>query len=144
MNEGQIILYRTDDGQAALSLHARDGSVWMNQAQLAELFATSVPNISMHISNVLKDKELSEISVIQNYLTTAADGKDYSVTFYALEMILAIGYRVRSPRGTQFRQWAYFPTARLISSAPTVRPIAAQGNALGYNHPRTPSPERAA
>jgi hypothetical protein len=106
MNEGQIILYRTDDGQAALLLHARDGSVWMNQAQLAELFATSVPNISMHISNVLKDKELSEISVIQNYLTTAADGKDYSVTFYALEMILAIGYRVRSPRGTQFRQWA--------------------------------------
>ena len=106
MNDGEIILYRTDDGQAALSLHARDGSVWMNQAQLAELFATSVPNISMHISKVLQDKELSADSVVQNYLTTAADGKDYSVAFYSLEMILAIGYRVRSPRGTQFRQWA--------------------------------------
>lgn len=106
MNDGEIILYRTDDGQAALSLHARDGSVWMNQAQLAELFATSVPNISMHISKVLQDRELSADSVVQNYLTTAADGKDYSVAFYSLEMILAIGYRVRSPRGTQFRQWA--------------------------------------
>jgi len=106
MNEGQIILYRTDDGQAALSLYARDGTVWMNQAQLAELFATSKQNISLHIINILKDNELSENSVVKDYLTTAADGKDYSVTFYALEMILAIGYRVRSPRGTQFRQWA--------------------------------------
>ena len=106
MNHGKIILYHTDDGQAALSLYARDGSVWMNQAQLAELFATSVPNISMHISNVLQENELSSFSVVKNYLTTAADGKDYSVTFYSLEMILAIGYRVRSPRGTQFRQWA--------------------------------------
>ncbi len=106
MKDGNIILYRTDDGQAALSLHARDGSVWMNQAQLAELFATSVPNISMHISKVIQDKELSADSVVQNYLTTAADGKEYSVAFYSLEMILAIGYRVRSPRGTQFRQWA--------------------------------------
>jgi hypothetical protein len=106
MNDEKIILYRTDDGQAAVSLCARDGSVWMNQSQLAELFATSVPNISMHISNVLQDKELSDISVVKDYLTTAADGKDYSVTFYSLEMILAIGYRVRSPRGTQFRQWA--------------------------------------
>jgi hypothetical protein len=106
MNDEKIILYRTDDGQAAVSLYARDGSVWMNQSQLAELFATSVPNISMHISNVLQDKELSDISVVKDYLTTAADGKKYSVSFYSLEMILAIGYRVRSPRGTQFRQWA--------------------------------------
>ena len=106
MNDEKIILYRTNDGQAALSLYARDGSVWMNQAQLAELFATSKQNISLHIINVLQDKELSADSVIKEYLTTATDGKDYSVAFYALEMILAIGYRVRSPRGTQFRQWA--------------------------------------
>ena len=78
----------------------------MNQSQLAELFATSVPNISMHISNILKEKELNANSVIKDYLTTATDGKDYNVTFYSLEMILAIGFRVRSKRGTQFRQWA--------------------------------------
>ena len=80
--------------------------VWMNQNQLAELFDTSVPNISMHIANILKEKELDAISVVKQYLTTAADGKDYQVTFYSLEMVLAIGFRVRSKRGTQFRIWA--------------------------------------
>ena len=85
---------------------AKDGSVWMNQNQLAELFDTSIPNISMHISNILKEGELREVSVIKNYLTTAADGKEYNVTFYALDMILSIGFRVRSKRGTQFRMWA--------------------------------------
>ena len=78
----------------------------MNQNQLAELFATSVPNISMHISNILKEGELEQNSVIKDYLTTASDGKEYRVTFYSLEMILAIGFRVRSKRGTQFRIWA--------------------------------------
>jgi len=107
MNEEQnIIIYNTLDGKTSVSLFARDGSVWMNQAQLAELFATSVPNISMHISNILEEKELDENSVIKDYLTTAADGKKYNVSFYSLDMIIAIGFRVRSKRGTQFRQWA--------------------------------------
>nr|NJM02704.1 virulence RhuM family protein [Desulfobacula sp.] len=101
-----IIIYNTADGKAAVSLYAKDGRVWMNQNQLAKLFDTSVPNISMHISNILKDKELDEKSVIKDYLTTAADGKDYRVTFYSLEMVLAVGFRVRSKRGTQFRIWA--------------------------------------
>tara|TARA_R110000796_G_scaffold96719_4_gene203274 strand:+ start:48477 stop:49466 length:990 start_codon:yes stop_codon:yes gene_type:complete len=104
--ESQIIIYNTQDGKASVSLYARDGDVWMNQQQLAELFDTSVPNISMHVSNILKDKELNEISVVKNYLTTAADGKKYEVIFYSLAMILAIGFRVRSTRGTQFRIWA--------------------------------------
>ncbi|MCD2424923.1 virulence RhuM family protein [Niabella pedocola] len=104
--EQNIIIYKTQDGKTSVSLYAKDGSVWMNQQQLAELFDTSVPNISMHISNILKDRELNENSVIKEYLTTAADGKDYRVTFYSLDMILAIGFRVRSKRGTQFRQWA--------------------------------------
>lgn len=101
-----IIIYNTADGKANVTLFARDGSVWMNQNQLAELFDTSVPNISMHISSILNDNELRADSVIKYYLTTAADGKQYEVAFYALEMILAIGFRVRSKRGTQFRIWA--------------------------------------
>jgi hypothetical protein len=104
--ERNIIIYNTVDGKASVSLYAKDGNIWMNQNQLAELFATSVPNISMHISNILKDGELEQKSVIKDYLTTASDGKEYNVTFYSLDMILAIGFRVRSKRGTQFRIWA--------------------------------------
>ncbi|MFN8712729.1 MAG: virulence RhuM family protein [Bacteroidota bacterium] len=106
MEEQNIIIYNTLDGKTAVSLLTKDGTVWMNQNQLAELFDTSVPNISMHISNILKENELQEDSVVKDYLTTATDGKAYKVTFYSLEMILAIGFRVRSKRGTQFRQWA--------------------------------------
>lgn len=105
-NNQNIIIYNTVDGKASVSLFAKDGIVWMNQNQIAKLFDTSVPNISMHISNILKEKELETNSVIKDYLTTASDGKDYNVTFYALDMILAIGFRVRSKRGTQFRIWA--------------------------------------
>ncbi len=101
-----IIIYRTADGRASVTLYAKDGKIWLNQQQMAELFATSKPNISMHIANVLKEKELNEISVVKNFLTTAADGKNYNVVFYSLEMIIAVGYRVRGVRGTQFRQWA--------------------------------------
>jgi hypothetical protein len=89
-----------------VALFERDGSVWLNQNQLAELFDTSKQNISLHINNILSDKELSANSVVKEYLTTAVDGKEYNITFYTLEMILAIGYRVRSKRGVQFRQWA--------------------------------------
>lgn len=105
-NQQNIIIYKTADGKASVALYAKDGNIWMNQNQLAELFATSVPNISMHISNILKEGELERDSVIKDYLTTATDGKEYNVTFYSLDMILAIGFRVRSKRGTQFRIWA--------------------------------------
>lgn len=106
MEENNIIIYNTDDGKAKVVLYAKDGNIWMNQNQLAELFDTSIPNISIHISNILKEGELRQNSVIKEYLTTASDGKDYNVTFYSLDMILAIGFRVRSKRGTQFRIWA--------------------------------------
>jgi hypothetical protein len=105
-NQPNIIIYNTADGKASVSLYTKEGSIWMNQSQLAELFDTSIPNISIHISNILKEKELPLNSVIKDYLTTAQDGKEYNVTFYALDMILAIGFRVRSKRGTQFRIWA--------------------------------------
>lgn len=105
-NDNQIILYNTVDGKASVALYARDGNVWLNQNQLAELFATSKQSISYHILNVFKDNELQDKSVVKEYLTTASDGKQYRVVFYSLEMIMAIGFRVRSIRGTQFRQWA--------------------------------------
>lgn len=73
---------------------------------MAELFATSKQTISYHVINILKDNELTESSVVKEYLTTAADGKSYNTVFYSLEMIIAVGYRVRGFRGTQFRQWA--------------------------------------
>ena len=101
-----IIIYNTADGKASVVLYARDGKIWLNQQQMAELFATSKQTISHHIINILKEKELLETAVVKQYLTTAADGKNYNVVFYSLEMILAVGFRVRGVRGTQFRQWA--------------------------------------
>jgi len=106
MENTNIIIYQSEDGKTSVSLIAKDGSVWMNQNQIAELFATSKQNIGQHIAKILAEKELQTNSVVKNYFTTASDGKNYEVTFYSLEMILAIGFRVRSKRGTQFRQWA--------------------------------------
>ena len=107
MNKEQnIIIYNTSDSKTSVSLFAKDGNIWMNQNQLAELFDTSKQNISLHIVTILNEKELSANSVVKDYLITASDGKKYNVTFYSLEMILAIGFRVRSKRGTQFRKWA--------------------------------------
>lgn len=101
-----IIIYSSPDGKINVSLMTRDGKIWLSQSQISDLFGTSVQNISYHIINILKDKELDENSVIKDYLITASDGKKYNVICYSLEMILAIGYRVRSVRGVQFRQWA--------------------------------------
>ena len=98
----EIIIYNADDGSTKVALMTRDGNVWLNQNQLAELFDTSKQNISLHIINILKENELDENSVVKDYLTTAADGKNYNVTFYSLDLILAVGFRVRSKRGTQF------------------------------------------
>lgn len=106
LSEGELVLYATEDGLARLYLRAEDSTVWLTQAELAELFQTSLQNISLHIKNILAEGELAEPAVLKENLITAADGKDYRTKLYRLEMILAIGYRVRSPRGTQFRQWA--------------------------------------
>lgn len=105
-NKQNIIIYKTADGKASVALYAKDGNIWMNQNKLTELFATSKQNISLHISNILKEGELSENSVVKDYLTTAADGKNYSTKYYNLDVIISVGYRVKSHRGTQFRIWA--------------------------------------
>ena len=104
--KNDIIIYRTADGKSSVALYAKDGKIWLNQQQIAELFATSKQNVSLHILNILKESELDEKTVVKNYLTTASDGKQYSIVFYSLEMILSVGYRIRSVRGIQFRQWA--------------------------------------
>ena len=99
-------MYYSPDGKVRVSLWQQGDNVWLNQNQLAELFDTSKQNIGLHIKNIIKDNELNENSVVKYFLTTAADGKKYNTAFYNLEMILAIGFRVRNPRGVQFRQWA--------------------------------------
>lgn len=104
--QNDIIIYHSKDGKVNVALMTRDGNVWLSQQQMATLFASSVPNVSMHISKILKEEELDKNSVIKYFLTTAADGKSYEVAFYSLQMIIAVGFRVRGVRGTQFRQWA--------------------------------------
>ena len=102
----KVIIYPAKDGRPDIQLRVEDGTVWLSQLEIAELFGTTVPNANIHIRNVLKEGELAADSVIKESLITAADGKAYKTKLYRLEMILAVGYRVKSPRGTQFRQWA--------------------------------------
>lgn len=105
----ELVLYATEDGAARFFLRAEGGSVWLSQMELAELFQTSVQNINLHIKNVLNEGELTEIRTIKDDLIVQAEGSRQvrrTVKLYNLDMILAIGYRVKSPRGTQFRQWA--------------------------------------
>ncbi len=102
----EVILYTTDDGAARIRLRVEADSVWLTQLEIAELFQTTKQNVSLHAKNVFKDVELDEGSVVKVSLTTAADGKAYRTKLYNLDLILAIGYRIRTPRGAQFRQWA--------------------------------------
>src|SRR5690606_1600125 len=104
--KGEMILYQTEDGMSRIYLRAASGTVWLTQGEIAELFDNTKQNISLHLKNIFEEGELIEHSVVKESLTTAADGKDYLTKFYNLDAILAIGYRVRSPRGTQFRRWA--------------------------------------
>ena len=104
--DNNIIFYTTDDGQVKIEVRLEDENVWLTQNAMAELFNTTKKNISLHINNIFKEKELNEITVVKENLTTAKDGKKYKTKFYNLELIIAVGYRVKSIRGTQFRIWA--------------------------------------
>ncbi len=101
-----LILYTTDDGRSQIKLRAQEQTVWLSQLEIAELFASSKQNIGQHLKSIFEEGELEEASVVKQHFTTAADGKDYSTKLYNLDAILAVGYRVRSPRGVQFRRWA--------------------------------------
>ena len=102
---GEVILYQPDN-EVKLEVRLEDETVWLTQAQMAELFHTSKQNVSLHTNNIFKEKELSPDSVVKDSLTTAADGKKYRVKYYNLDVIISVGYRIKSIRGTQFRQWA--------------------------------------
>jgi hypothetical protein len=102
----EILLYQSDDGHIRIQVRLEDNTVWLTQADMAELFQTTKQNISLHIRNVFEQGELNESSVVKDYLTTAADGKNYRTKFYNLDVIISVGYRVKSLRGTQFRIWA--------------------------------------
>jgi hypothetical protein len=108
-NKGELILYRTEDGLAEIHLRAVDGTVWLSQIEMAQLFDTTKQNVSLHIRNILSEGELSAEATVKDSLTVQTEGRrqvSRSVQLYRLEMILAVGYRVRSPRGAQFRRWA--------------------------------------
>jgi len=105
-DNSEIIIYQTADGHTKIDVRMEDETVWLTQAQMAELFQTTKQNISLHINNAFKEGELEPNSVVKEYLTTAADGKSYSTKHYNLDVIISVGYRVKSLRGTQFRRWA--------------------------------------
>ena len=104
-NIGEIILYQPDDS-IRLEVRIEGETVWLRQSQMATLFQTSIPNVNIHIKNIFSECELEENSVIKNFLTTATDGKKYRTKHYNLDVIISVGYRIKSLRGTAFRRWA--------------------------------------
>jgi len=103
---GEFLFYQTDDGRIRLQVRIQQETVWLTQAQMAELFQTTIPNVSMHIRTIFAEKELQADSVVKQFLITAADSKTYTTKFFNLDVIISVGYRVKSKRGTQFRIWA--------------------------------------
>ena len=104
--ENEIVLFETGDKAVQLSVPVQDETVWLTQAQMTELFDTSKQNVSLHINNCFKEGELDRDSVVKDFLTTASDGKNYKTKYYNLDVIISVGYRVKSKRGIEFRRWA--------------------------------------
>ena len=109
-NKGEVIIYQTDDGLTHIDVRMEDETVWLTQAQLCELFQSSKANVSEHIKHIFEEGELEENSVVRKFRTTGSDGKNYNVIHYNLDMIISLGYRIKSSVATKFRKWA---TARL-------------------------------
>jgi len=103
---GEFILYTTEDGQTRIECRFENETIWLSQTLMAELYDRSKKTVSEHLQNLFDEGELDPNSVVRNFRTTAADGKSYQVQHYSLEAILAVGFRIKSPRGTQFRRWA--------------------------------------
>jgi hypothetical protein len=103
---GEIVLYQSEDGQAALDVHLHDETVWLSQKQIASLFETERSVVTKHINNIFRSEELDKKAVSAKFAHTAGDGKTYQTNYYNLDVIIAVGYRVNAKRGTQFRIWA--------------------------------------
>lgn len=125
---GNIVIYLSEDGTTHLEVTYEQESLWLSQQQICELYQTSKSNVSEHIKHIFEDGELKEDEVVRKFRTTAADGKNYNVTFYNLDMILSIGYRVRSLIASRFRHWA--PERRPMKTAvlPHLTPHESAGN----------------
>jgi len=107
MNENSnIIIYQSENGKTHVEVKLEENTVWLTQQQMCDLYQTSKSNVSEHIKHIFEDGELNENSVVRKYRTTASDGKSYNVAYYNLDMILSLGYRIRSIIATRFRQWA--------------------------------------
>ena len=104
--EKSVIIYRSEDGTIQLEVQLVDDTVWLTQAQMTTLFETTKQNVSLHVNNAFREGELDRNSVVKDFLTTAADGKNYHVLYYNIDAIISVGYRVKSQRGTDFRKWA--------------------------------------
>ena len=104
-NKGEIVMYQPDE-TIRLEVRVENETVWLTQQQMAELFEATKQNVSLHINNIFKEDELDRLSVVKDSLTTARDGKRYKTKFYNLDVIISVGYRIKSKRGTLFRQWA--------------------------------------
>ncbi len=104
--ENEIVLFETEDAKVRLIVPIQEDTVWLTQAQMTELFDTSKQNVSLHINNCFKEGELDKDSVVKDFLTTASDGKNYKTKYYNLDVIISVGYRVKSQRGIEFRRWA--------------------------------------
>ncbi|MBR5024410.1 MAG: virulence RhuM family protein, partial [Victivallales bacterium] len=105
-SQGEIIIYQNNDGSTKIDVRFVDETVWLTQQQLVELYQSSKANISEHIKHIFEEHELEELAVVRKFRTTATDGKSYFVTHYNLDMIISLGYRVKSLIATQFRRWA--------------------------------------
>lgn len=105
-NKGDIVIYQSENGDTRIDVHFQDETVWLTQAQLCELYQSSKANVSEHIKNIFAEGELEEDSVVRKIRTTATDGKSYAVNHYNLDMIISLGYRIKSSIATQFRRWA--------------------------------------
>ncbi len=138
MEENKIVIYQTEDGQTQINVRLENDTVWLTQAQMVDLFQTTKQNISLHVNNVFKENELDQISTVKECLTVQKEGKrnvSRKVKFYNLDVIISVGYRVKSKRGTAFRIWAnrilkdylvkgFAINQRIHSALPRITPLA--------------------